>query len=201
MFSSLPQQADIPFSPPSPGFHRSAHSKPTTNRKHCFRPYRKIKLCDYNRVKWTHTTMHQNAWKTFFFINCQEDKRKREGNLKRVPRSVTHQEFYLFWSSIAHTFIRIDFLSSYVWRQAFICLANLANNDLNQAHVGAGSSVELAITVCKHCRSARCARRSCASCCCLRNQHCYMWQKTVWSAAGSGGIAMSIRLLHGRLCP
>ncbi|CAN0489451.1 unnamed protein product, partial [Laminaria digitata] len=41
---------------------------------------------------------------------------------------------------------------------AFICLANLANNDLNQAHVGAGSSVELAISVCKHCRSARWVR-------------------------------------------
>lgn len=40
-------------------------------------------------------------------------------------------------------------------KQAFICLGNLANNTLNQAHVGAGGSVDLALTVCKHCQSAR----------------------------------------------
>eukprot|EP00904_Undaria_pinnatifida_P004808 jgi/Undpi1/1457/HiC_scaffold_11.g04848.m1 len=50
---------------------------------------------------------------------------------------------------------------------AFICLANLANNDLNQAHVGAGSSVELAISVCKHCRSARVVRAAALTLCSL----------------------------------
>ncbi|CAM9399461.1 unnamed protein product [Ectocarpus sp. 12 AP-2014] len=50
---------------------------------------------------------------------------------------------------------------------AFICLANLANNPLNQAHVGAGDSVELALSVCKHCQSARVVRSAARALCSL----------------------------------
>lgn len=40
-------------------------------------------------------------------------------------------------------------------KKGFVALANMANNALNQAHVGAGSAIELAIAVCKHCESPR----------------------------------------------
>ncbi|CAN0100954.1 unnamed protein product [Ectocarpus sp. 6 AP-2014] len=50
---------------------------------------------------------------------------------------------------------------------AFLCLANLANNPLNQAHVGAGDSVELALSVCKHCQSARVVRSAAQALCSL----------------------------------
>ncbi|CAN0411418.1 unnamed protein product, partial [Ectocarpus fasciculatus] len=54
-----------------------------------------------------------------------------------------------------------------VMEAAFICIANLANNPLNQAHVGAGDSVELALSVCKHCQSARVVRSAARALCSL----------------------------------
>eukprot|EP00903_Cladosiphon_okamuranus_P006097 g6007.t1 len=56
---------------------------------------------------------------------------------------------------------------SNVAEAAFICLANLANNALNQAHVGAGGSVDLALTVCKHCQSPRVVRAAAQALCSL----------------------------------
>ena len=41
--------------------------------------------------------------------------------------------------------------------QALVFLANLANNALNQSHVGASSAIELAVSACKHCGCPRCS--------------------------------------------
>ncbi|CAM9873374.1 unnamed protein product [Pylaiella littoralis] len=54
-----------------------------------------------------------------------------------------------------------------VMEAAFICLANLANNPLNQAHVGAGGSVDLALSVCQHCESPRVVRAAAVALCSL----------------------------------